>query len=172
MAAAVGLNATEALETFLTIMGEEIEGGVGPAAPPNGRPAGARGRLPADHQERLREELRYNRLAGRRAELSLTMRHAAGMVFQEAHAELLTEPLQPQLFGLAPVPARGVPRSQLGAYYTPPGLARTLAEFAVADHLHKPEITIVDPACGSGSLSCARCCVRSSGMLIKGAYTS
>jgi predicted RNA methylase len=141
-AAAAGLNPTQALETFLAVMGEAIDG----------RP-GMRHRSPADHEERLREELRYNRLAGRRAELSLTMRHAAGMVFQEAHADLLAEPLQPQLFGLTPAPARAT-RTQLGAYYTPPGLARTLADLAVADHLQEPAIRIVDPACGSGIFLC------------------
>jgi adenine-specific DNA-methyltransferase len=151
-AAAAGLNATEALETFLTIMSEEIDG-LDRAVPLNGAATGPRERLPADHEERLREELRYNRLAGRRAELSLTMRHAAGMVFQEAHAELLTLPLQPQLFGLAPVAPSGL-RMQFGAYYTPPGLARTLADLAVADHLHKPAIRIADPACGSGIFLC------------------
>ena len=151
LVAAAGLNATQALDTFLAVMGEEIDG-------PNDADqrgqfaAAARALLPADHEVRLREELRYSRLAGRRAELALTMRHAAGMVFQEAHADLLTEPLQPQLFGLAPVPGRS--RTQLGAYYTPTGLARTLADLAVADHLHKPAMRIVDPACGSGIFLC------------------
>ena len=81
------------------------------------------------------------------------MRHAAGMVFQEAHADLLTEPLEPQLFGLAPVPDRAK-RTQLGAYYTPPGLARNLADLSISDHLHKSRIKIVDPACGSGIFLC------------------
>jgi hypothetical protein len=152
VAAAAGLDATQALDTFLAVMGEEIDGHSN-AGNPAQVAADARALLPHDHEERLREELRYNRLAGRRAELALTMRHAAGMVFQEAHAELLTEPLQPQLFGLAPVPGRPS-RTQLGAYYTPPGLARTLADLVVADHIHKPAIRIVDPACGSGIFLC------------------
>lgn len=150
-AAAAGLSAVEALDTFLAVMGEEIEGNH--VGQPEQIAAGLRARLPADHEERLLEELRYSRLAGRHARLELTMRHAAGMVFQEAHAELLTEPLQPQLFGLAPVADRAA-RTQLGAYYTPPGLARTLADLAVADHVHKPAIRIVDPACGSGIFLC------------------
>jgi methylase of polypeptide subunit release factors len=154
-AGAAGLGASEALATFLAIMSEEIRGvaDVNQAAPADGAAAVARDLLPAEHEHRLREELRYNRLAGRRAELSLTMRHAAGMVFQEAHAELLIEPLEPSLFGLAPARA-GAVRTQLGAYYTPPGLARTLADLAIADHLHKPQIRIVDPACGSGIFLC------------------
>tara|TARA_A100001391_G_scaffold110906_1_gene74343 strand:+ start:7240 stop:9318 length:2079 start_codon:yes stop_codon:yes gene_type:complete len=144
-----GLDATQALSTFLAVMGEEIDGQVGDA------PAAAKERamLPPEHEQRLIEELRYSRLAGRRAELQLTMRHAAGMVFQEAHAELLSEPLQPQLFGLPAIPGRST-RTQLGAYYTPPGLARTLSDLAITEHLHKPSIRIVDPACGSGIFLC------------------
>ncbi len=148
IAAAATLTPAQALDTFLAILGEEIvepEEIIGTT----GALRGPRSMLPEDHEERLREELRYNRLAGRRADLGLTMRHAAGMVFQEAHAELLAEPLQPQLFGLTPVPEQHS-RAELGAYYTPPGLARTLADIAVADHLGKPSLTIVDPACGSG----------------------
>ncbi|MBN2971250.1 N-6 DNA methylase [Roseomonas aeriglobus] len=153
VAAAAHLTNTEALETFLRVMAQEIRGPLGADAIPDGIVPDAQGRLPGDHEHRLREELRFSRLAGRRAELALTMRHAAGMVFQEAHADLLTEPLQPQLFGLAPVPDRAN-RTQLGAYYTPPGLARNLADLAIADHLHKSRIKIVDPACGSGIFLC------------------
>ena len=152
-AAEAHLTNIEALETFLRILAQEI---LGPAAVNEGPEIvvpDAQARLPADYGARLREELRYNRLVGRRAELALTMRHAAGMVFQEAHADLLTEPLQPQLFGLTPVPDRAN-RTQLGAYYTPPGLARNLADLAIADHLNKPRIKIVDPTCGSGIFLC------------------
>jgi adenine-specific DNA-methyltransferase len=153
VAAAAHLTNAEALETFLHIIAQEIRGSHEADAVPDGILPDVRVRLPADHEERLRQELRFSRLAGRRAELALTMRHAAGMIFQEAHADLLTEPLQPQLFGLPPVPDRAN-RTQLGAYYTPPGLARNLADLAIADHLHKPRIKIVDPACGSGIFLC------------------
>jgi hypothetical protein len=103
----------------------------------------------AEHRLRVIEELSYNRLVGRQADLELTVRHAAGMMFQEAHAELDAEPLAPQLFGLAPAPRRST-RNRLGAYYTPPGLARTLCDLAIQPHLSQPKITIFDPACGSG----------------------
>ena len=150
VAAAAGLDATKALETFLAIMAEEIRG---PSEAERTLSRADRDRLPGDHEGRIREELQYSRLAGRHARLALTMRHATGMVFQEAHAELISEPIEPQLFGLARVPA-GATRTQLGAYYTPPGLARTLAELAIADHLHKAALRIVDPACGSGIFLC------------------
>jgi adenine-specific DNA-methyltransferase len=149
VAAGSGLDAAQALDSFLAVMSEEIEDRNDAAL----EALVARTLLPPDHEERLREELRYSRLAGRRAELGLTMRHAAGMVFQEAHAELLSEPVQPELFGLAAIPGRPS-RTQLGAYYTPPGLARTLADLAIAEHLQKPALKIVDPACGSGIFLC------------------
>ncbi|MCB2086075.1 MAG: N-6 DNA methylase [Sphingomonadaceae bacterium] len=153
IAAAAHLSNTEALETFLDVIAQEIRGGNKIGEVVEGSVLKAQKRLPFDHKAHLLEELRFSRLAGRRAELDLTMRHAAGMVFQEAHADLLTEPLEPQLFGLAPVPDKAN-RTQLGAYYTPPGLARNLADLAIADHLHKPRIKIVDPACGSGIFLC------------------
>lgn len=149
VAAAAGLDATQALETFLGFIRDEIDDQSVLEADANASGA----QLPPEHGERFREELRYSQLAGRRAELALTMRHAAGMVFQEAHAELLSEPMQPQLFGLAAIPERRS-RTQLGAYFTPPGLARTLADLAVVEHLHKPAIKIADPACGSGIFLC------------------
>ncbi|WP_435203716.1 N-6 DNA methylase [Qipengyuania sp. 902] len=153
VAAAARLNDIDTLKTFLRVIAQEIRGVHELDAVPHDLLIDTKDSLPADHEERLREELRFSRRAGRHAELGLTMRHVAGMVFQEAHADLLTEPLQPQLFGLAPVPDRAN-RTQLGAYYTPPGLARNLADLAIADHLHKPRIKIVDPACGSGIFLC------------------
>lgn len=152
VAAFAGQSNEQALDSFLAVIAEEIHGSEDRIAHLQTADADLVA-FPPDHFERLREELSYSRLAGRRAELALTMRHAAGMVFQEAHAELLTEPLQPQLFGLAPVRDRAN-RTQLGAYYTPPGLARTLADLAIAEHLLKPRITIADPACGSGIFLC------------------
>ena len=153
VAAAAHLNNAETLKTFLRVIAQEIRGEQESDKVSGGVLTDAHVRLPEDHEERLREELRFSRRAGRHAELALTMRHAAGMVFQEAHADLLTEPLEPQLFGLAPVPDRAK-RTQLGAYYTPPGLARNLADLSISDHLHKSRIKIVDPACGSGIFLC------------------
>ena len=139
VAADSGLDANDSLTTFLALIDNIID---------KERVVSDK-RLPPEHGERLREELSYNRLMQRRADLSLTMRHAAGMVFQETHAELSAEPLQPQLFGLAPAPSRST-RNRLGAYYTPPGLARVLSDVAVAPHIDQSKLRIVDPACGSG----------------------
>ena len=133
-----GANPHKSLRSFLSILDSLID---------DDRPQAAD--INSEHRHRVIEELRYNRLVGRQANLELTIRHAAGMVFQEAHAELDAEPRSPQLFGLAPAPRRST-RNRLGAYYTPPGLARTLCDLAIQPHLAQPKITIFDPACGSG----------------------
>ena len=141
-AASTGLDSAQGLQTFLAML-KGVMTGTQPDLDP---------RLPVDHFHRFEEELRYNRLTRRTLDMPLTMRNAAGMVFQEAHAELTSqtlEPLQPQLFGLAPAPSQST-RNRLGAYYTPPGLARVLSDLAVRPHLDKARVTIMDPACGSG----------------------
>ena len=114
-----------------------------------GRSLAADPRLPQPHQEQLREALGYNSLVRRRTDLALTMRHAAGMVFQETHAELSTVPVQQDLFGLPFAPGLST-RNRSGAYYTPPGLARALTDIALTRYLGCDVIRIVDPACGSG----------------------
>jgi hypothetical protein len=140
---AFGLDRSQWLRSFLEIIEEEI----------SGDPHGSSSPLGGDHKERVREELRYSRIMGRRPDFAVTMRHAAGMVFQETHAELAAEPLEPQLFGLAALSPSST-RNRLGAYYTPPGLARILADLVVADHLTQHSLRIVDPACGSGIFLC------------------
>lgn len=140
LAAGAGLSAEASLTTFLDVVNELIS--------ENGDDRASSG-LTEDHRWRLIEELRYNQLTGRTADLALTMRHAAGMVFQETHAELDAEPVPLQLFGLAPAPKRST-RNRLGAYYTPPGLARTICDLAIVPHLSKETLRILDPACGSG----------------------
>lgn len=78
---------------------------------------------------------------------SLVLRHAAGRLFQEAHAIL--EWVQLGLFGdasLATVPTY----SPEGAYFTPVPIARLLAEWALQHWSSFPnELTIADFACGS-----------------------
>ena len=138
-AAAHELNNGECLATFLTIVDDIIGEHQSPLDE----------RLPPDHRARLLEELGYNRMMRRNTDLALTMRHAAGMVFQETHAELSSVPVQQQFFGFAPAPSRST-RNRLGAYYTPPGLARVLTDIALAPYLDREAIRIADPACGSG----------------------
>jgi adenine-specific DNA-methyltransferase len=85
---------------------------------------------------------------------ALTIRHAGGQLFQEAHFELLRGATDFDLFGL--VGASDVAReSRGGTHFTPPTLARCLVERALKS-LDPPveqrnSLTLCDPACGSGA---------------------
>ena len=105
-------------------------------------------RLPPGIQEEL---LRPEATTGRRLEAGLLLRHAAGALYQEAHLELSSTQL-PLLAGREPL-SRGKSRPKKDVVYTPPGLARLLAELAwasLADGGTREGLTVLDPACGSG----------------------
>lgn len=82
--------------------------------------------------------------------LDLILRHTAGILFQEAHREVIYFNPQRDLFG-------GVSsklETRLDAYssihYTPQYIARSIVENSISNiDLTKPEITILDPSCGS-----------------------
>ena len=79
----------------------------------------------------------------RRLLTPLTVRHAGGALFQEAQAEIISNPIQMTLFGLADAARQRLDDlSRLGVYYTPPGLARTLTEIAIESHLGRDRIVI------------------------------
>lgn len=80
---------------------------------------------------------------------SLVLRHAAGRLFQEAHAYLVHQP-QLGLFGDEGV--RFVPAfAPSGAYFTPVPIARLLAESALQHWARLPDsLTVADYTCGSG----------------------
>jgi adenine-specific DNA-methyltransferase len=83
---------------------------------------------------------------------SLAVRHASGQLFQEAHFELLRAP-SIDLLGDIGVPDTGSV-SRGGAHFTPPALARIVTELAFARVVGlqtRSELTICDPACGSGA---------------------
>ena len=84
-------------------------------------------------------------------EASLSVRHAGGLIFQEAHFELLRAPAL-DLFGRAG--RAGVGPSRGGAHFTPPPIARSVVERALScidDLPTRGEIAVLDPACGSGA---------------------
>lgn len=86
---------------------------------------------------------------GLRLAPSLVLRHAAGRLFQDAHAHLESSG-QLGLFGdesVSLIPAS----SPTGAYFTPVPIARLLAESALNRWPVLPtDLTIADYACGSG----------------------
>lgn len=78
----------------------------------------------------------------------LLVRHAGGIVFQEAHYDLISwDPSD--LLGLPGISqVKTMPRG--GVHFTPPGLARMLVEQSLQQSRVRDSITIMDPACGSG----------------------
>ena len=81
----------------------------------------------------------------------LLVRHAGTMIFQEAHFETVAKGAL-DFFGV-PEAATLTTETSDGVHYTPPGLARALAEQALqALGALPPTLTILDPACGSGSI--------------------
>lgn len=102
----------------------------------------------------LLERARHRRSSRADLELysTLAVRHAGGLIFQEAHFELIRTP-PPDLFGyLGESELKPVTRG--GAHFTPPPLARsvvdqTLLQFSDLARLQR--LVLVDPACGSGA---------------------
>ncbi|MBS1852457.1 MAG: N-6 DNA methylase [Acidobacteria bacterium] len=90
-----------------------------------------------------------------RPDFQLVLRHASGAVFQDAHLEANNSPAfwLPGFELPATVNAKAVP-SETGIYFTPPALARTLAEEATTDIQNAAgrPLVLFDPACGSGEL--------------------
>jgi hypothetical protein len=103
----------------------------------------------------------YNDLSGigrydvLRPDFQLLLRHASGAVFQDAHleADIFPYPGLPGFELPVLVDAKAVP-SETGIYFTPPALARTLAEEATRNIQNVAErgLLLFDPACGSGEL--------------------
>lgn len=85
----------------------------------------------------------------------LLVRHASGVLNQEAHKQLLTPSAERQveLFDNL-IPSRDLARGQAPSYihYTPPSLARVLVEVALRQipATEDRPLSILDPACGSG----------------------
>jgi adenine-specific DNA-methyltransferase len=104
--------------------------------------------------ERLSEDLALGRPLERLTpNLELLLRHASGQLFQEAHYIALHSPQQDLFADLLPTQV-AVKRSAAatGVHFTPPALARSVVEEALAalgDKLPQ-RLTIFDPACGSG----------------------
>lgn len=110
--------------------------------------------LPGTVWDRLNEDLALGRPLERLTpRLELVLRHASGQLFQEAHYIALHSPQQDLFADLLPLQV-AVKRSTAatGVHFTPPALARSVVEEALAalgDELPQ-RLTVFDPACGSG----------------------
>ncbi len=79
---------------------------------------------------------------------SLVLRHAAGRLFQDAHAIVESEQLG--LFGPSKL-RLSAGFSPTGAYFTPVRIARVMTEWALVDQVKQTNaLSIADFACGSG----------------------
>ena len=108
--------------------------------------------LPASAADGLLEVLNAPRFVEFAPDAILAVRHAGGDIFQEAHFELVRSH-GTDLFGYAkPAELSRVTRG--GAHFTPPALARSVVEQALAcipDLAQRQSLTILDAACGSGA---------------------
>ena len=88
--------------------------------------------------------------AGVKPDVKMILRHCSGSLFQEANYVAHFDP-QLELFPLDEIRYDANPRL-IGSYFTPSYIARTIVEETLRciDLEHKDEITIFDPACGSG----------------------
>jgi SAM-dependent methyltransferase len=109
--------------------------------------------LDRDFTRRFYEDLLGEGSGAHRLHLNLTIRHASGELFQAAHLAPAPPSLQLPFFGLPTAAVRVRPHSLKGIAYTPVGLARSLAEQAIAGLTAGPAspLVILDPACGSGT---------------------
>ncbi|VVD60714.1 hypothetical protein PCE31107_00088 [Pandoraea cepalis] len=158
-----GSTGFSALGAFLYLLGcvaSETE--LGRELPANW-PVPASGKTAFDAISEADQGYFFDRLAGKigsfrmlRPDFALLLRHASGALFQEAHAQVVL-PDEDWLPGLGPLDAVVNTRSlgiTDGAYFTPPSIARTLAEEGLREFSNSriEEIVIFDPACGSGEL--------------------
>src|SRR5690606_36483933 len=108
---------------------------------------------PGEWDGLLAEVHRGRPIEGLKPDLELVIRNASGLLFQEAHyAAMLSADRQLLLNGFAP-PAAALSNqlTSVGPYFTPSSIARALVEEALrVTEFEGQELTIFDPACGSG----------------------
>lgn len=89
-------------------------------------------------------------------DIDILVRHASGVVFQEAHIQLAKRPVREgRLFhvpAMRPKKPKGSPKRD--AHFTPPSLARLLVQEAIDEFRRingtTQTVSVLDPACGSG----------------------
>lgn len=103
--------------------------------------------------DKLIEEVRLGRpMQGLTPRIDLLLRHASGQLFQDAHYEaIFINPGQLTFDGFVPAPvAVGAKAKGIGIHFTPPALARAVAEEVLNSADFSRELSVFDPACGSG----------------------
>jgi len=107
-------------------------------------------RIGAQARDRIQGDLLTPRSEDKRPNIPLVIRHAMGRIFQEAHNLVMVSP-QMSLLEESNLIVLGKASRFSGAYFTPTPLVRTLVEQCITPEiLARPQLTILDPACGSG----------------------
>ncbi len=89
-------------------------------------------------------------------DINLILRHASGNLFQEAHFEtifpLVYQQALPLFLPKVDTSLEKKNRNQTSAHFTPTSIVRTIVEESIREYnfKNKKEITVLDPACGSG----------------------
>lgn len=98
--------------------------------------------------------------SGRSLEPYLLLRHAAGLLYEEAHRELDRAETQTTFDFFTPAGRAPTHKANSVIHFTPPGLSRIMAELAWRYYHERHEasgevpvrkVVVLDPACGSGS---------------------
>lgn len=151
------------LEAFLYVL-HEASAGASPSAMSSAgwqdmsRCEDAWRRISSSGRDRVQSDLLAPRSEDKRPSIPLVIRHAMGRIFQEAH-NLVTVSPQMSLLEESDLIIMGKASRFSGAYFTPTPLVRTLVEQCITPEvLARPQLTILDPACGSGEF--LRECVR------------
>lgn len=103
--------------------------------------------------DKLSEEVRQGRpMQGLTPRIDLLLRHASGQLFQDAHYEaVFINAGQLSFDGFVPSPVSvGAKAKGIGIHFTPPALARAVAEEVLNSATFSQELSVFDPACGSG----------------------
>lgn len=147
-----GMPDTDSVDVFLALLAEGMEIGGRKHLP--GVARDILNALPPQIHDSLAAEAagqaRRSDLLGLQTDLAV--RHAGSEIFQEAHFVLGQTPTPDLLGWIGPATARRETRGT--AHFTPPALARTIVErslFEFGDISTRRELTVMDPACGSGS---------------------
>ena len=107
-------------------------------------------RVGSSTRERIMADLLSPKGTDKRPRLPLVLRHAMGRIFQEAHNLVMLSP-QMSLLDEGELISLGSTSRSSGAYFTPTPLVHTLVEQCLTPELlARPQLTLIDPACGSG----------------------
>jgi adenine-specific DNA-methyltransferase len=156
-AASQGAQGLHILRAFLRLLADAAERAIQVAAGQDWGIRGTREEMvglfgPQTWAQLGTELLKSTPVNGAQLRADLLLRHASGVLFQEAHYATHEGHGQLYLDGILPPPARrGQLVADIGLHFTPAALARTVVEQTIrARGTLAERVRVFDPACGSG----------------------